>query len=141
MGFQIRNIGLRWFEKKPTQYYCFPPSKLVKTDSADMYQRYLITTNVCLSITPSPPPPPTFTQSSGLSVHQHKLNLLLMIVLLTRRGSIHSCRPATTGLISWSEGTTTKGQRATGRWSWLYLLQTKYDSGLNKGEPGRVLSS
>lgn len=56
--------------------------------------------NVCLS-----PPPPAFTPSDVLSVHKHKLNLLLMIALLTRRGSIHSHRPATTtGQISWREG-------------------------------------
>lgn len=54
---------------------------------------------------PLPSPPPPFTPSNVLSVHKHKLNLLLMIALLTRWGSIHSHRPTTTtGQISWREG-------------------------------------
>lgn len=63
-------------------------------------------------------------KSNMLSVHKHKLNLLLMIVLLTRRGSIHSRRPATTtGQISWRGGGKrhwTSRRRATGRPSELY---------------------
>ena len=55
---------------------------------------------------PLPPSPPTpLTPAHVLSVHKHKLNLLLMIALLARRGSIHSRRPATTtGEISLGEG-------------------------------------
>ena len=66
-----------------------------------------LTISVRLSLAPLLPP--AFTPSSVLSVHKHKLNLLLMIALLTRRGSIHSRRPATTtGQISWRERGRTK---------------------------------
>ena len=67
--------------------------------------------NLTISVRPSLAPllPAAFTPSSVLSVHKHKLNLLLMIALLTRRGSIHSRRPATTtGQISWRERVRTK---------------------------------
>lgn len=87
---------------------CFHSPKLVETDAADSHQ------NIeshhqrpppprCRAPSPAPPSSP-HPPSNVLSVHQHKLNLLLMIALLTRRGSIHSRRPATaTGQISWRE--------------------------------------
>lgn len=69
-----------------------------------------LTISVRLSLAPLLPP--AFTPSSVLSVHKHKLNLLLMIALLTRRGSIHSRRPATTtGQISWRENKKNKTVR------------------------------
>lgn len=89
-------------QKKP-QCECFPSLKLVETDSADTHQN--IESHHQRPSLPRSSPPPPFTPSNVLSVHKHKLNLLLMIAILTRRGSIHSRRPATTtGQISWREG-------------------------------------
>lgn len=86
---------------KEKQYECFPSLKLAETDSADTHQN-IESHHQRPSLPCSSPPPPPFTPSNVLSVHKHKLNLLLMIALLTRRGSIHSRRPATTtGQISW----------------------------------------
>lgn len=79
---------------KKQQYECFPSLKLVETDSANTHQN-IEYYHQPHSLPRSSPPSP-FTQSNALSVHKHKLNLLLMIALLTRRGSIHSRKPATT---------------------------------------------
>lgn len=89
------------FKKK--QYECFPSLKLVETDSADSHQN--IESHHQRPSLPRSSPPSPFTPSNALSVHEHKLNLLLMIALLTRRGFIHSRRPpTTTGQISWRVG-------------------------------------
>lgn len=113
---------------KEEQYEGFPSHKLVEADSADMHRS--IEYDHCrpsLLQSSSPPRPALLplTPSNVLSVHKHKLNLLLMIALLTRRGSIHSRRPATTtGQISWRE----RGQPEMGtQWERIY-------SGLNNGE-------
>ena len=126
---------------KKEQYECFLSLKLAETDSADTHQNiesHRQRRSLSPRSSPPPPPPPPCTPSNALSVHKHKLNLLLMIALLTRRGSIHSRRPATTtGQISWREGrrdTAREGGdgEAVGEdRSYIY-------SGLNNGELGGV---
>lgn len=67
-----------------------------------------------------PPHPPLLTAAVP-SAHKHKLNLPLMIALLTRRASICSRRPAAAPRqISWRDG-----GRSRGRWDlrWVHWEQ------------------
>lgn len=94
------------------QLDCFTSLKLVETDSADTLHDIKISPIHFLFLTLSSPVPLSLTPSAVLSAHKQKLNLLLMIALLAKRGSIRSRRPATTtGQISWREEKTPASEK------------------------------